>query len=154
MHISFRDFQKLKGYQTSPTSCFAIMFTPRCLARPIRAISLRKSPCSPACRALSNTAQPSQAPAPEASISSKSEPKKPKPLTKEQRDFLSSAVCISPNRHFLSATPSPACALDTNYNIAPRESSRRTGRHINLRGPDTPHRAPTSSPPTIDEAHV
>lgn len=71
------------------------MFTPRCLARPIRAISLRKSPCSPACRALSNTAQPSQAPAPEASITSKSVPKKPKPLTKEQRDFLSSALRVN-----------------------------------------------------------
>ncbi|QPG96584.1 hypothetical protein C2857_004666 [Epichloe festucae Fl1] len=71
------------------------MFTPRCLSRPIRVISLRKSPCFPACRALSNTAQPSHAPAPEASISSKNEPKKLKSLTKEQRDFLSSALRVN-----------------------------------------------------------
>ncbi|GAB0133884.1 hypothetical protein EsDP_00002278 [Epichloe bromicola] len=71
------------------------MSTPRCLARPIRAISLRKPPRSPACRALSNTAQPSRTPAPEASISSKNEPKKLKPLTKEQRDFLSSALRVN-----------------------------------------------------------
>ncbi|KAG5950298.1 hypothetical protein E4U53_005292 [Claviceps sorghi] len=74
----------------------------RCLVRPLRATAIRgrPSPCSPFCRALSSTPQhqasPASAPEPPSSNSnqtpSNQAPKKLKPLTRQQREFLSSAV--------------------------------------------------------------
>ncbi|KAG5980463.1 hypothetical protein E4U55_004006 [Claviceps digitariae] len=73
----------------------------RCLALPIRATTIlrRPSPCSPFCRSLSSTAQqhstsPASASDPATSDSNQS-PKKLKPLTKQQREFLSSALRVN-----------------------------------------------------------
>ncbi|KAG5918038.1 hypothetical protein E4U42_007014 [Claviceps africana] len=68
-----------------------------CLARSLRATAIRgrPSPCSPSCRSLSSTPQHQASPAsaPESpSSNSDQTPKRLKPLTKQQREFLSSAV--------------------------------------------------------------
>ncbi|KAG5986260.1 hypothetical protein E4U54_005516 [Claviceps lovelessii] len=73
----------------------------RCLVSPLRANTIlrRPLPCSPSCRSLSSTAQQHQASPASAAESSASNspkgPKKLKPLTKKQREFLSSALRVN-----------------------------------------------------------
>ncbi|KAG6002056.1 hypothetical protein E4U21_003488 [Claviceps maximensis] len=75
----------------------------RCLARPIRATAIlrRPSPCSAFCRSLSSStaqqhqASPASAPPEPSAPNGSQKPKKLKPLTKKQRDFLSSALRVN-----------------------------------------------------------
>lgn len=87
-----------------PTLTLRMPLSTRCLARPLRAArSLRLLPCSPTCRSLSShTAQhqasPASAPEPSTPGTNKDpKPKKLKPLTEQQRQYLSSAVSIPIN---------------------------------------------------------
>ncbi|KAG6051916.1 hypothetical protein E4U39_006438 [Claviceps sp. Clav50 group G5] len=85
-----------------PTLTLRMPLSTRCLARSLRvARPLRLLPCSPTCRSLSShTAQhqasPASAPEPSTPGTNKDpKPKKLKPLTEEQRQYLSSALRVN-----------------------------------------------------------
>ncbi|OAQ70724.1 demethoxyubiquinone hydroxylase [Pochonia chlamydosporia 170] len=65
------------------------MSSPRCLSRPIRSLSSPRLLCSHSRRPISTT------PSPLAQASEPPNTKKHKPLTKEQREFLSSALRVN-----------------------------------------------------------